>query len=145
MEDLMAGRSDAHCEDVLAKFMMAHQLGMASTGNTDHVLSVVTIEERRIVLLGKIQRFRDQGEALCTIANMLDLVDARRHEKRFFFQRALKVAEAHGFFSVECIASLGLGQLALDEGRNEEGLELLRHALTGSSPRLPQPLKPDPF
>ena len=46
-----------------------------------------------------------------------------------YFQRARKIAEAHGFFSVECQSCLGLGKLAMERGRAEEGVELLRHAL----------------
>ena len=52
-----------------------------------------------------------------------------------FFQRARDVGAAHGFFSVECKACHGLGHRALDEGRHEEGLDLLRNALAASSLR----------
>ena len=49
-----------------------------------------------------------------------------------YHHKARKVGEAHGFFSVECRACLGLGQDKIVEGCIEEGLDLLRNALAAS-------------
>ncbi|KAJ1483729.1 hypothetical protein T484DRAFT_1895394 [Baffinella frigidus] len=131
MEELMENQKDAICNRILAGFVDAHMMGVNSTGNADHALSVVSLNERRIELLGKMQRFRDQGTALCTVAQHLQFLD-RPQEAVRHFQRAKKIAEAHGFFSVECESCLGLGKLRTVEGRHEEGVGLLRNALAAA-------------
>ena len=128
MEDLMANQTDASDTSVLEAFSRSHTLGWNSTGNAEHALSVVRLETRRFEVLGKMQRFRDQGAALCSVAGHLRLLDNEQEAKGYFL-RARKIAEAHGFFSVECDACLGLGNLAMDGGQQEEGVELLRNAL----------------
>jgi hypothetical protein len=100
MEELVAGRSDAFCEHILSAFSAAHGMGMDSTGNRDHGLACVGLDERRIPLLGKLQRFRDQGEAMCRTADMLFELD-REKEAATYYQRARDVGAAHGFFSLE--------------------------------------------
>jgi hypothetical protein len=52
-----------------------------------------------------------------------------RQEAEGYFERSRNIAEAHGFFSVECRSCLGLGSLAMEEKRQKEGVELLRNAL----------------
>ena len=42
------------------------------------------------------------------------------------------IGAAHGFFSAEGQACLGLGQLALHWGRHEDGLDLLRNVLAAA-------------
>jgi len=49
-----------------------------------------------------------------------------------FYQKARDVGAQHGFFSVECKACTGLGRQAIDAGRLEEGLELLRNAMVAA-------------
>jgi hypothetical protein len=128
IEKMMGDQPDAGCKNILEVFCNAHKAVFNSTGSTDHSLSIVRLETRRVEVLGKMQRFRDQGQALCRVADRLPSL-GRQHEAEEYFQRARKIAEAHGFFSVECEACLGLGKLARAEGRQEEGLELLRNAL----------------
>jgi len=74
------------------------------------------------------QRFRDQGEVMCGITEDL-CFQGKTREAAGYFQRARKLGEAHGFFLLECGSCLGLGNLALAEGSNDEGLELLRNVL----------------
>ena len=62
LEQLMVDRSDKDGAMILSIFAVAHMKGVHSTGSKDHVLAFVSLEERRIPLLGKLQRFRDQGE-----------------------------------------------------------------------------------
>jgi hypothetical protein len=97
-------------------------------GSPHHALSSIRLEEQLIDLLGKRQRFRDQGEAMCALANSLCMA-GKQQESSLYYHKARKVGEAHGFFSVECRACLGLGQDKFDEGCTEEGLDLLRNAL----------------
>jgi hypothetical protein len=75
-----------------------------------------------------MQRFRDQGKALCKIADQFRGL-GKEQEAKMYLQRARKIAEANGFFSVECESCLGLGNLAMAGGRKQEGVELLRNAL----------------
>jgi len=131
---LLEGRSDVARCNVLCNFKRAHVVAWSATGSTDHALPVVQLQDRRIELLGNMERFRDQGEAMCDAAE--NLFDAGKdQEAAGYFQRARDVGAAHGFFSVECTACCGLGRLAIEEGHHEEGVNLLRNALAASSLR----------
>ena len=149
MEELMALRSDdasssilrafsgaAHQPDIfyseiLSRFSNAHQMGFLAIGCNDHARSYVGLQERRIPLLGKLQRFWDQGEAMCDLSTMLCVLE-RNSEAATWFQRARDVGAAHGFFSLESTACMGLGRAAVVEGHDEEGLALLRNALVAA-------------
>jgi len=128
MEEMIENQPDAGCNIILEGFSDAHMRAFSSTGSKDNSLSVVRLETRRVEVLGKMQRFRDQGEALCRAANRLLFLD-NHQEAEGYFLRARKIAEAHGFFSAECLSCLGLGKLAMAGGRTQEGVELLRNAL----------------
>jgi len=136
MEELMEDFAEdlRERELILSLFISAHRERHVSeyfsSGSADSLVAIVELEKRRVELLGKLERFRDQGEAMCWVGNALD--DGKRHEKVVWFQRARKVAEAHGFFSVECEACRGLGRIELKEGRVEEGLALLRNAVAAA-------------
>jgi hypothetical protein len=131
MNELMEGQPDAMCEIILGRFQVAHYSGTVSTGSPHHALSSIRLGEQLIDLLGNGQRFRDQGEAMCALANSLHAA-GKRQEASLYYQKARKVGEAHGFFSVECRACLGLGEEAMRGGRHAEGLDLLRNALAAS-------------
>jgi hypothetical protein len=128
MDELMEGQPDAICELILRRFQHAHAQGTLSTGSPHHSLSSIRLAEQLIDFLGKRQRFRDQGEEMCALAESL-CATGKRQEASLYHHKARKVGEAHGFFSVECRACLGLGQNKIFEGCNEEGLDLLRNAL----------------
>jgi hypothetical protein len=128
MEELMEGQSDAFCSQVLGAFLFGHHWGLYSTASNDHARSYFQLGERHVELFGKMQRFRDQGGCLCAVARKLYFLD-RNIEAARYFEKARDIGAAHGFFSVECQACEGLGNLAIEEGRHEEGLELLRNAL----------------
>ena len=130
MEELMACQSDDACSTLLAVFSDAHQMGWQATGNKDHARSCVGLLERRIPLLGRLQRFRDQGKAMCDAADILS--NLQNSEAATWYQRARDVGAAHGFFSVESAACIGLGEAAMEEGRHEEGVALLRNALVAA-------------
>jgi hypothetical protein len=81
-----------------------------------------------------MERFRDQGETMCNAASHLRFA-GKDTEAAAYFQRARDVGAAHGFFSVEGKACLGLGNRAIEEGRHAEGVDLLHNALAASSLR----------
>ena len=134
MEQLLEGQSDDSRCFTLNLFKWAHGVASNSTGSTDHALAAVRLQDRRIELLGQMERFRDQGEAICQAAEYLQRA-GKDTEAAGYFQRARDVGAAHGFFSVESNACSGLGILAMDEGRDAEGADLLRNALAASSLR----------
>jgi hypothetical protein len=131
---LLEERSDADRNSWLNLFKWAHGVAWIATDSRDHALAVIRLQDMRIELLGNIECFRDQGEAMCEAAEYLVHV-GKGQEAAAYFQRARDVGAAHGFFSVECKACRGLGYGAMLEGRHEEGVDLLRNALAASSLR----------
>jgi hypothetical protein len=131
MEELVAGEPDDFCSGTLEVFLLAHQMGGQATGSEDHARSYVELQERQIPLLGKLQRFWDQGEAMCTLSDILRSLE-RNSEAATWYQRARDVGAAHGFFSLESMSCIGLGLAAMEEGRQEEGLALLRNAVVAA-------------
>jgi len=144
MEELLEIRTDEQREFLLWAFMTAHRMLHLESAAFDarmkaqaclvrgyppshHQRSCARLEERRLEILGRMQRFRDQGEAMCDVASSYAFVGQHNEAERWF-QRARNVAEAHGFFSVECKACHGLGMSAIEDDRPEEGVELLRNA-----------------
>ena len=131
MEDMMSDRTDDECERVLCLFSWAHMQAFSSTGSKEHALSCVGMDERRIPILGRLQRFRDQGERMVQCGDHLFFL-GRDEQAATWFQRARDVGAAHGFFSLESTACKGLGRAAVVGGRLEEGVELLRNALVAA-------------
>ena len=87
MEELMARQPDDDCSNVLSVFSDAHLMGFQETGSDDHAQSNVRLVERRIPLLGKLQRFWDQGEAMCHLSNILRELKSKRSNRRGTGQR----------------------------------------------------------
>ena len=56
----------------------------------------------RPLVVGRLQRFRDQGEAMDILAASL-LSSGKRKEAERWMLRARKVGEEHGFFTVNLI------------------------------------------
>jgi len=131
MEELLARQSDDGCVGTLWVFLNAHLTGWKATGSKDHARSYAGLVERRIPLLGKCQRFWDQGEAMCNLSGILRCLK-RDSEAATWSQRARDVGAAHGFFSLESKACVGLGNAAFNAGRHEEGMALLRNALVAA-------------
>ena len=131
------GRVEAYLER--RPDMRAHWLGLLAqahietnvgTGST----AASSLLEQQIDLLGKMQHFRDQGEALCSLAGNLDLL-GRTEQASKQYERARDVGAAHGFFKLESAACHGLGVLVMREGRDDEGVDLLRNALAAVKPQ----------
>ena len=119
MDELVAHRSDGTCSGILTVFSGAHHTGFITTGSADHARSYLGLVERCIPLLGKLQRFRDQGIAMCNFSKIL-LVLERHSEAATWYQRARDVGAAHGLFSLESTACMGLGESAINKGRHDE-------------------------
>jgi len=126
LPELMATAEDVNCDFFLQAFKTAHLLGRDSKGGrsgpdspgdfrdgeSHHSVSIHSLDERRVELLGKLDRFRDQGELMCKVGDHLHTWWGRNAESAAYYQKARAVGEKHGFFSVECLACLGLGRLA---------------------------------
>ena len=133
MEELLARCSsdDYKCSKILYCFSQARARGFAATGSEDHAAICVRLEERRIPLLGNLRRFWDQGKTMCELSDILRSLD-RKSEAATWYQRARDVGAAHGFFSLESTACEGLGWVAMEDHRHEEGVALLRNALVAA-------------
>ena len=134
MEEMMANTPDAEQARCLNFFVKAHNLATLEFWDVDatyctfHALECSRLQGRRVELLGKMELFRDQGSAIFSIGNLLHMFGLRQESKSYFL-KTRKVAEAHGFFSLECKACIGLSEIAIDEGDTEEAVLLLQNAL----------------
>ena len=125
MEEMMENQPDAICNDVLKSFVKVHQLAAKELWDVDaigckaNVVASANLEKRRAELLGKMERFRDQGDTTFSIANLLHVAEAPEKASKdcqrgrlsakaaTYYEQTRKIAEAHGFFSLECKACLG--------------------------------------
>ena len=95
-----------------------------------HYEKAASLFQRSVQVLGKMERFAEQGGDMCRVGDcFLRLNDVRCAET--WFQNARKLGETHGCYVVECAACLGLGraELCIRE-RMQEAEDLLRHALS---------------
>ena len=151
LDELLDGQLDEVCNWIILAFAQAHTDVDIGATSRENMIAASTLYERRIELLGKMQRFGDQGLVLCEFADNLIDDSSLQKEAARNYQRARDVGAAHGFFSVEALACLGLGRLAMQEGRAEEGLDLLRCRLStlNSQPETlnsnPSSLIPEPY
>ena len=135
MEEMMAHQSDVDCLGTLKVFAKARQTGFNATGSKDHTRACIALEERRIPLLGKLQRFRDQGEAMCSLSNILHFL-CRKSEAATWFQRARDVGAAHGFFSLESVACKGIGEAEMRGAPRRGGGAAAKRAGGGRAERV---------
>ena len=156
LAELMAHDTDNHCDFFLQAFREAHKHGKSSLELSleteesmelarHHTIRIHELNCRRADLLQKMERFRDQGELLCKVADHLGKVSdhhlsqselradphvaAKNAEAYSYYQKARKIGEAHGFFSVECLSCLGLARLERFNGRHAEAVDIFRNAL----------------
>ena len=107
MDEMMAFQGDEMREQILSTFIgarvMISQSALASGDLERHAADANTLYARRVELLGKMERFRDQAQCLCDLAD--SLVDAgKQKEAASCLQRARDVGAAHGFFSAEYLS-----------------------------------------
>ena len=129
LDELLEGQPDAACDSILSVFVEAHTMMDSESDG----ISAIRLLERRVDLLGKMGRFRDQGRRICDLAERLHLL-GRAEEAAKLFERAQAVGAAHGFVSVECRSCEGIELRAVREGGDEEGVDLLQNALTALPP-----------
>ena len=131
IEEIIATEDDICVEAFLDSFASARKMMSAETGDGEHCFVVIKLEKLRVELLGKMEQFRDQGEAIYGIGESFMGIN-NREEAAIYFQRARKIGEQHGFFHVEGRSCLGLGIIAIKLGRIEEGMDLYRNALAAA-------------
>ena len=137
MEELLEHLTEvADCDltevlDCLDAFLDSLMLEKGPAINPQSALPHIRLRKRRVELLGKMERFRDQGEAMCGCGTMLVGIGQRQEGERYF-QKARDVGAAHGFFMVESQACIGLGKMSVLEGRREEGLDLMRNSVVAA-------------
>ena len=142
MEELVDNLPDheiavSHEIVVLRKFVRAHMSGVHASehfisSESDaraHAICVVRLEQRRLSILNKMERFQEKAEVLCNIAHYLHAFLREGEEAAGYFQRAHDLGLAHGFSSVKCEANLGLAHVAMEEGKHEEAVELFEALL----------------
>ena len=127
LEELLENQSNATCVNLLRIFVKAYTSQGGLVSGSDSALKALALEKRCVEHLGKMERFRDQGEVMNLVA-MKIFNERNMNEAERWFQRTRKLGEKHGFFSMESLGCAGLGRVALEEGREEEGLGLLRNA-----------------
>jgi ATP/maltotriose-dependent transcriptional regulator MalT len=114
--------------DLLHHFVTALRARQYQKFTTDKIQDIIAYEQRRGTLLAKLQRFKDQGTLLCYIADCYNLT-GDYNESNKNHKQARRIAEDHGFYSIECLSCRGHGQSLVDQGIVEEGLDLLRNAV----------------
>ena len=94
-----------------------------------HFAKAASLFQRSVELLGKLERFSEQGTDMCHVGDcFLQLGDAKGGE--MWLQKARKLGETLGCYAVECNACYGLGRMELHLHRRlQEAEELFRHAL----------------
>jgi len=139
IEDVLPSDDDELCENLLSLFGFAHGMMMTERSTLGqrkesmaHAARSAVHEERRIEILGRMQRFRDQGEAMDILGSTLFTVGKEADAERWML-RARQVGADHGFFTVECRACAALGNLYMQDGREAEGLDLLRNAVAAAT------------
>mmetsp|Transcript_48962 Transcript_48962/g.111528 ORF Transcript_48962/g.111528 Transcript_48962/m.111528 type:complete len:271 (+) Transcript_48962:1-813(+) len=131
MEELLENQSNATCVFLLGIFKKAQMNRGGMVIGSAPALKAFDMEKRLVDLLGKEERFRHQGEAMYTMANQL-FTSGEFEEAEKWYARTQKLAEAHGFFSLESRRCLGLGLVALEEKRDKDGMELLWNSLVAA-------------
>ncbi|KAJ1474988.1 hypothetical protein T484DRAFT_3213394 [Baffinella frigidus] len=85
--------------------------------------------EKSLPILGKMERYRDQGSNMCQIGQCFSNINDTPRAVPWF-NKARALGAQHGFFSVECGACLGLGRVEKMEGRMPGAEELMQHAFS---------------
>ena len=117
MEEMMEARKGLAPLVILDTFLQAHSqlclTGPCIEHFRQHSSSVMRLHGLRIELLGKLQRFRDQGEAMCDLAAAIETSKPRGQRQDVhpvaekWYQQARDLGAAHGFFTLECRACSG--------------------------------------
>jgi tetratricopeptide (TPR) repeat protein len=90
--------------------------------------AAIPLQKMLIKTFEMIQHFRDQGDSICKLADFYGNI-GDTDGGIVLYKEARKIAEAHGFFSVECRSCIGLGRSAMNQGRKSEAADFLRNAV----------------
>ena len=130
--------NSATISDILCNtFLRAHTMEAMELGATGS-LKAARVQVRRLDFQGRLGHWREQGDTMCDIAQTLISCDegecGEHHleEAKRYLQLARDLHATKEIFSAECRACFVLGQLAMKEGREEEGLELFRQSLSAA-------------
>ena len=94
-----ADQPESACHNILEMFANAHEIQYLSYGRSvHHRKEALKLNKRKIDLLGTMQRFRDQGDAMCSIAALSEDED----EQARYYHMARDLGAEHGFFALEC-------------------------------------------
>lgn len=122
--------------------MFAHQFALRNAEGPSKPLTQIEVLEcqtqaeretqlERVELQTQKERPRHKGEVMCQLAASLVSAD-RPQEGAKQYERARDVGAAHGLARVESTACQALGQQAMQAGRHEEGVKLLRDGLAAA-------------
>jgi hypothetical protein len=123
LEEMLLTAFESRHPELISSFATAHLV-------QGHYVEAASLFQRRVQLLGKLERFRDQGADMCQVGEcFLRLNNANSADA--WYQKVRKLGEKLPCFELECTASLGLGRVEFYmRGRLQEAEKLLRHALT---------------
>ena len=124
----LPGLTTLQQHDLLHHFVTALRSRQYRLFRTDKIHDIISYEQRRGKLLAKLERFNDQGTLLCYVADCYNLI-GEYEKSNSHHKQARRIAEDHGFYSIECLSCRGHGQSLVDQGKVEEGLDLLRNAV----------------
>lgn len=125
--ELIDVESDTHVESLLDTFASARKMLCWETGDMENLDEAIKLNCLRVRLLGKMERWGDQAEALHSIGDCHLRTDERQ-EAADYFQLARQLCSKHRIISVYVEATISLGNMADEEGRPEEGVLLYRNA-----------------
>jgi hypothetical protein len=94
MEEIMEGQPDDICHVILKSFQAAYLTGCVPTGSQHHAISAIRLGEDLVALLGKMERFRDQGEEICQIAD--NLFEDGKHQEAAEYRTSDKPRKLRG-------------------------------------------------
>ena len=94
-----------------------------------HYAKAATVYETCANLLETKEQFRDAAAMMCLVGTSFHCLEDMDGAVKWF-QKARKLGEENGFYSAECGACLGLGRVALKQGRTQEAEELFRVSLS---------------
>ncbi|KAJ1471160.1 hypothetical protein T484DRAFT_1753474 [Baffinella frigidus] len=123
--------SVAVTEHVIHLHSFAQRMKFSAIGSSATLEVVLKALYTRVDLLGRIPNYRDQGILICQLATLL--LDTTKvpyyQEAKRLFNKALRIAEDNGFYSIESASNAGLGRIACLEDDIPEALRLLNHAV----------------
>jgi len=133
MDDLLDScRTDGDLVKILSRFSNAHIMAFQARPGREDEDACARLLERQIPIHGRLQRFSDQGQDMCKIAAIF-AGHGRTIESETWFERARKVGEEHGFFTLESVACIGLGNAMMSTNRHVEGMRMLENGLVAAN------------